>query len=355
MEDEDCLPENSALKEYLQSLGYQDLQIKKSFPNISSVKLNDVSLKQKSENFLLEGNNIDVIDEQVIKEVEVLISTQLLFEEDVGVVENLLSSFKVKKFGMLRSMFHGMLGLIMFSGLILYLIIGSYAFFITSTYYAYKAADYLWKSNYRQNRLKKLTGILQTNFNLLTKTVKFINENNRFLDINSSALNPELSELKAELNFYNSFKSDFYSSLIEVIEILSKSTQKLIINVPLLEYVENPDQYLFNKINDNYCKYFDFLKLYNIYLLAQAEFLLRLILSLIPNLHARKENNFQIINKILTEASLKLLKITNMLSKKFKFVYVNGVLNFKSKVNQNKPEKKKIYKSIHGRMLTSQT
>ena len=244
MEDEDCLPENSDLKEYLQSLGYQDLQIKKSFPNISSVKLNDVSLKQKSENFLLKGNNIDVIDEQVIKEVEVLISTQLLFEEDVGVVENLLSSFKVKKFGMLRSMFHGMLGLIMFSGLILYLIIGSYAFFITSTYYAYKAADYLWKSNYRQNRLKKLTGILQTNFNLLTKTVKFINENNRFLDINSSALNSELSELKAELNFYNSFKSDFYSSLIEVIEILSKSTQKLIINVPLIAYHLNRYKHL---------------------------------------------------------------------------------------------------------------
>ncbi|KAK6617688.1 hypothetical protein RUM44_005276 [Polyplax serrata] len=238
MDDEECLPENSNLRTHLQSLGYDELELKKSPPNSGTIKLDYAAPK-------CTPYNEDLIDEEVIEQIKILVSTQMLFEEDVRNIENLLSNFKAKRCGMLKNMFQGMFVVVVFLGVILYCILGGYVFFIVSTFYAYRAADYLWKKNYSQRRLKKLASILQSNYALISKTIRFINENNKFID--SSDL--DCVHVTPEFELYNNFKSDFYISLVEIISILSNSTKLLIAEMPLYDYVENPNSNSKTKLN----------------------------------------------------------------------------------------------------------
>lgn len=339
MEDVECLPERSNLKTYLQDLGFWDIEVKKSVPSSNTIQFDLPSSKAKR-------YNAEFIDEEVIKQIKILISTQMLFEEDIRNIENLLSNFKITKYGMLRHMFQGIFGVfIIFFGLLLYWVLGSYAFFIGSSFYAYKAADYLWKKNYNETRLKKLASVLQSNFALLNKTAKFIAENNKCMQSNNFTENDVLGEFKTGFDFYNNFKTDFYRSLNEVIEILSVSTKKLISKLPLYDYVENPQYYICNNFNKNCYESIELSKLYQIYLLVQSEFLQRFILSLIPNLNISKNNTFQELNKILTESSVNLLKVKNNLNKKFKYVFFNGIYCTKSRTNLSIPIKHKAYSS----------
>ncbi|KAK6644254.1 hypothetical protein RUM43_000521 [Polyplax serrata] len=342
MDDEECLPENSNLRTHLQSLGYDELEVKKSPPNSGTIKLDYAAPK-------CTPYNEDLIDEEVIEQIKILVSTQMLFEEDVRNIENLLSNFKAKRCGMLKNMFQGMFVVVVFLGVILYCILGGYVFFIVSTFYAYRAADYLWKKNYSQRRLKKLASILQSNYALISKTIRFINENNKFID--SSDL--DCVHVTPEFELYNNFKSDFYISLVEIISILSNSTKLLIAEMPLYDYVENPKYYICNNFNINCYDTLDLVKLYQIYLLVQSEFLQRCILSLIPNLNLLKRSNIMNLNKVVTESCVKLLKVKNNLNKKFKFVFFNGIYSSNSKTKLNLPCKPKVPNSCYKEELVS--
>lgn len=315
MEDEECLPENSDLNVYLRNLGYSDISTTIHKQNEENA-LNFEVRTSKSEKF-----TAGWLDKDVVEQIEILLSTKMLFEEDVSNMEKLLSNFKIVKTGLLKSMFQNNLtAFIIAFGVCLYWVIGNYVFVLISVFYAYHASDYLWRKHYSQNRIKNLMTALKSNYILLKKTLYFIKENDLLLQQNF----PD-GKNENQFEFFENLKKEFIISENELIRILSKATQKLINKVPLYDYVENPQFYLCNKYSETFSEISDLSKLHQVYLLVQSEFLQRVALSLIPNLQKTVQDNYKDMNKILSGTTFALVKLENRLSKKFKFVFINGI------------------------------
>lgn len=315
MEDLEFVPENSALRHYLDSLYLYDACKEDTVKQGTCHFPIPISAKAKQE------SSAESIDKDVIEQIEELISARMLFEENVANIEKLVSGFKVVKIGMLRSIFENVSGFIVIVlGLCVYWAIGSYVFFVISIYYAYNAADYLWRKHFNQRRLKQLTDMLKANYTLFRRTLKFIKDNDNIVK-----LNLENNKNHVEYNLYHNLKQEFAQAENEVILLLMKATRKLIDKFPFYDYIEDPYCYFCYSYDRQLLKFIDESKLFHVYLLVQSEFLQRLAMSLIPNIKKSGKQNSLELYRIVKETSIMLRRLENKFSKKFKFVFLRGI------------------------------
>lgn len=304
-EDEEVILERSPFYHHLRDAGFSEIETKSS----AGVLPVETTIRKK-----------ESIDCNVVEEVITLRAANLIFEDDLEHVDCIFANFELNKNEPLKYMFRGTTSAIVLAlGLCFYVYIGSYAFALVSVFYAYRASDYLWQKRRRLKQLKRLMGVIQSNFSLLNKVLKFLYEHENML---KARIGCKTSQRAIDSVLY--LKADFACLQKDINSIFADATDLLLKDVPLWNYVETPSSYICHRMDDyRNCKSVS--QLHNMLMLLQSQFLTRLIFSLVPNLVEKPEDSFAIINKVIVRVTARLRDIHTALNKKFRFSLINGI------------------------------
>lgn len=286
------------------------------------------------------------IDSSITEEMSVLRASNLLFEDDIDHIDTIFSNFESNKNESMKTMFRGSVAAAVVAvGLGFYVFIGGIAFVLVSAFYAYRTSDYFWRKHRRLKSLKRLMSVVQSNFSLVNRLIKFIYES-------ENLLKAKFRPSQRAGTFVLSLKSDYVKIQTEINKVLSEATAMLLQSVDLVEYVDNSDAYVC-QVMEEFRNCENVSQLYNIYMLLQSQFLTRLIFSLVPNLLTDPKKSEQHIEKIIAKVVVHFEKLEVTLNTKLKFALLNGVSGEKDQSLLSQKERTKkmtndmILKNVH--------